>query len=213
MSLVDDIKEVQAFYGLDRDGVAGPDFIGAVLADIRHRGGSQVPLPESTLDERTRKNIAKLDPKARDRFEHFTKLAKATAATFGCEYVMISTNRTWAEQDALYAQPTDGKDNDGDGRVDEPDEKVTNARGGESNHNFGIAADYGVFRGKSYLDNSNPELASRVHAACAVHARKLGFECGADWKGKKCDPPHYEISTSLTLGQKRKLYQEKGSVL
>jgi len=213
VSLVADTMEIQAYYGLDRDGVAGPDTIGAVLADIRSRGGSQVPLPESTLDERTLKYIATLDPKARDRFEHFAKLAKATAATFGCDYIMIAGQRSWKEQDALYGQPWDGKDNDGDGRVDEADEKVTNAKGGESNHNFGIAGDFGVFRGKSYLDNTLPALASQVHAACAVHARKLGFEWGGDWKGKFKDLPHFEISTGLTLAQKRKLYNERGSVL
>lgn len=196
MSLVADIKEIQAFYGLTRDGIAGPQTIGAILADIRKRGGSQVPPAESTLDERTLANLATLDVKARDRFEQLALLGKATAATFGCDWIMISGHRTWAEQDALYARRP----------------KVTNARGGFSNHNFGIAADFGVFRGKVYLDEANPELAARVHEACAVHARKLGFEWGGDWKRLK-DTPHFEISTGLTMAEKRAIYQKKGSVL
>jgi len=196
MSLVSDIKEIQAFYGLDRDGVAGTLTIGAILADIRHRSGSQVDLPATDLDERTVANILTLDPQARERFTQLARLGKATAATYGCDWVMISGHRTWAEQDRLF--------------VKRP--KVTNARGGHSNHNFGIAGDFGVFRGKSYLDDTNPELAAQVHAACAVHARKLGFEWGGDWKSLK-DLPHFELSTGLTMAQKRKLYQEKGSVL
>lgn len=212
MSLVAAIKEIQVYYKLDDDGVIGPDTVGAILADIRKRGGSKAPLPESTLDERTLKNIGTLDPKARARFEHFAKLAKATAATLGCDYIGISGNRTWAAQDALFKQPHDGKDNDGDGRADEADEKVTNARGGGSNHNFGIALDFGVFKGAAYLDQVDPGLAAKVHKACSVHAQPCGLEWGGTWNGFK-DLPHYEISTGLTLARKRTLYQQHGSVL
>jgi hypothetical protein len=51
-----------------------------------------------------------------------------------------------------------------------------------------------------------------VHEACAVQARKLGFEWGGDWKKLK-DYPHFEISTGLTMAEKRKIYGERGSVL
>lgn len=201
MSLVGDIKEIQAFYGTDRDGVIGPQTIRAILTDIRSRGGSQVEPEESDIDARTMEHVRSLDPKAQDRFLQFIRLAKATAATFGCDYIGIEGHRTWEEQDALYAK----------GRT-APGSIVTRAKGGFSNHNFGIAMDFGVFRGKSYLDDTNTDLALQVHAACAVHARKLGFDWGGDWKALK-DEPHFEISTGLTLSQKRKLYQEKGSVL
>jgi len=56
---------------------------------------------------------------------------------------IISGLRTYAEQDALYAQ----------GRA-KTGPKVTNARGGYSNHNFGIAFDVGVFEGNRYLPDS-----------------------------------------------------------
>jgi hypothetical protein len=51
--------------------------------------------------------------------------------------------RSFAEQDALYAQ----------GRT-KPGKIVTKARGGFSNHNFGVAFDIGVFKG-----GSDPEKA------------------------------------------------------
>lgn len=198
MSLVDDIKTIQRATGAQPvDGIFGPVTAGKVLEHLARmemvEAADETPSP---LDGRTLRTLATLDAKAIDRFEQLCLLGKATAATLGCEWVMISGHRSWEEQDALFAK--------------EP--KVTNSKGGYSNHNFGIAADFGVFRGKVYLDSENPILARRVHEACAVHARKLGFEWGGDWKQMK-DFPHFEISTGLSMAQKRKLYQQKGSVL
>ena len=211
--LVADIKTMQRAVGAEPDGKVGSETVGKVLQHLRTMDlVAPVYQEVDVLDDRTRAAIDTLDAKARQKFVDFSMLAKATAATFGCNYVMISGHRTWEAQNALHAQPKDGKDNDGDGKIDEADEKVTNALGGYSNHNFGIAADYGVFEGKAYLDNTNPNLAARVHQACAVHARALGLEWGGDWKRFK-DYPHFEIRTGLTMAQKRKLYQQKGSVL
>lgn len=196
MSLVEDIKAIQRHCGADPDGVFGPVTAAAVWKELSREGAKAAKEEALILDGRTLRNLETLDAKARDQFEQFTLLAKATAATFGCDYVMIEGHRTWEEQDLLFAKGG-----------------VTNARGGQSNHNFGIAADFGVFRGKAYLDDSNPELARRVHAACAAHAKACGLEWGGDWKGKLNDPPHYEISTGLTLAQKRQIYKKEGSVL
>lgn len=197
MSLVAKIKTIQRAVGAEPDGVFGPRSAAAVLAHLaRMEMVDAVGPPALPLDERTRKNIATLDPKCRERFEQFTLLAKATAATFGCDYIMISGHRTWEEQDALFAKRP----------------KVTDAAGGYSNHNFGIAADFGVFRGKAYLDESDAAIARQVHEACAVHARRLGFEWGGDWKTFK-DYPHFEISNGLAMGAKRLLYKKEGSVL
>lgn len=195
MRLVDDIKTIQRAVGAEADGVFGPRTAGKVLEHLE-RVEMVDSSPLQDLDLRTRSHLATLDPKAQERFEQLCLLGKATAATFGCDWVMIEGHRTWKEQDELYLRVP----------------KVTAAKGGFSNHNFGIAADYGVFRGKSYLDEANPILARRVHEACAVHARKLGFEWGGDWKRLK-DYPHFEISTGLSMAQKRKAYDERGSVL
>jgi len=204
MTLPDQIRAIQRAVGEDVDGVFGPDTASAVL---RHLASVELVNPDTVgetptlLDARTLASIGTLDPKARDRFEHFAKLAKATAATFGCDYIMISGNRTWDEQNELYAR----------GRT-APGSIVTNARGGSSNHNFGIAGDFGVFLGKAYLDDSKPALAAQVHAACAVQARALGMDWGGDWKSLK-DYPHFEIRTELSMADKRKIYLKEGSVL
>src|SRR5690606_22511724 len=100
------------------------------------------PPPSTSVvkfDDRTEKNLLTLDPKAVTIFRPFIKEAKEIAASYGCEYIGISGHRTWAEQDALYAQ----------GRT-KPGSIVTNAKGGQSNHNFGIAMDFGVFKDGKY---------------------------------------------------------------
>lgn len=208
-NLVETIKSIQRAVGAEPDGVFGPVTAARVLGEL----GSPAPVtPKETvialhdgtianLDARTVSHINSLDAKARARFIDFCLLANATAATFGCQYVIIEGHRAWEEQDALYAQGRTVKGS-----------RVTNAKGGQSNHNFGIAVDFGVFRGKSYLDDANPELASKVHKACSMHAQSCGLQWGGSWKNLK-DEPHYEIPTGLSMMAKRNLYKEKGSVL
>jgi hypothetical protein len=82
-------------------------------------------------------------------------IAEANTAT-GRNWVCVQGRRTIAYQNNLYAQPTDGKDNDGDGRIDESDEKVTNAKGGQSAHNFGLAADLAPEKSKGIIDWNAP---------------------------------------------------------
>lgn len=222
MSLVNDIKAIQRHCGAEPDGKFGPKTAAAVLRELRSQtqdGETQDAREEArtveVMDARTSQVIHTLDPKAQDIFFQFAHLAKATAATLGYDYIAISGHRSWEKQDELYAQPHDGKDNDGDGRIDEADEKVTNAQGGESDHNLGIAVDFGVFCGNFYMDGGEAKhaaTANRVHEACAVHARALGLEWGGDWKVFK-DYPHYGIPTGLTTAQKRNVYQQRGSVL
>lgn len=201
MGFVDDIKMIQRIVGADADGVFGPATAAALIRELVRRGEVEDGVTAGALDDRTRKAIATLDAKARPLFEQFVRLAKATAATFGCDYIGISGNRTYQEQEALYAK----------GRT-APGQKVTNAKAGQSNHNFGIAMDFGVFRNGTYLDESKPDLAEQVHRACAVQARAIGMVWGGDWKTFP-DIPHFEVFTGLTLEAKRNRFEQVGSVL
>lgn len=206
------IMDIQRAVGVDADGIFGPMTAQAVMRDLNAAAGIDGDgtgwMPGTAgeewkdgLDERTVSNIATLDVKCRERFAQFARLAKATAATLGCDYVMISGNRSYADQDELYAQ----------GRT-QPGKIVTKARGGYSNHNFGIAGDFGVFRGKAYLDGSDATLAAKVHKACSVHAKACGLAWGGTWTGFT-DLPHYEVSTGLTMAEKRARMAARGSVL
>jgi hypothetical protein len=164
-------------------------------------GGEISPL---SVDARSVKSIATLEAKARPLFERIviegTRIAKSMGAT---GYVMISGNRTYAEQTALYAK----------GRT-APGPVVTNAKAGYSNHNFAVAGDFGVFSGADYLDNTNPALASKIHKAVAawVKANLLQIAWGGDWTSFR-DEPHYEYKTGLTLAQMRERVAAGQSVI
>jgi len=104
--------------------------------------------------------------------------------------------RTIAEQDALYAQ----------GRT-EPGAVVTNARGGYSYHNFGLAVDFALLlpNGSSVswdmrLDGNNNQIADWQEVV--KEAKVLGFEWGGDWTSFK-DYPHFQMVFGLTLTQLR----------
>jgi peptidoglycan L-alanyl-D-glutamate endopeptidase CwlK len=194
MNQISRIKRLQRDLGVDDDGVIGSRTLTAIEKQIYKS------LPDNTdgeidgIDDRSAKNILTLIHRAREPFEKFLRLAKATAATMGCDYVAISGNRTWDEQKALYAQ----------GRT-APGKKVTNAKPGSSWHNFGIALDFGVFRDGAYLDSSDAELARRVHVACSKHAKACGLEWGGSWRTFK-DIPHYQMNVNMGLAQARELY-------
>lgn len=159
----------------------------------------------TTLPARTETNLATLDPKAAALFRPFILEAMALAEKSGCQYIAISGNRTYAQQDALYAK----------GRT-APGAKVTNAKGGQSNHNFGIALDFGVFKDGKYLDDGTAEQqreAARIHRAIGTTlADRHQLVWGGTWKGIT-DEPHFEIKTGLTLPEKRARMASKGSVL
>lgn len=203
--LRDIIKSIQREVGAQPDGVFGSLTAGRVLRALR---GEKEPaiteLPElEGLDARSTKNILTLDVKAVPLFASFTRRANAVAATYGCSYILIAGNRSMEEQEALYAK----------GRT-APGKIVTNAKPGYSWHNLKAAGDYGVFRGGDYLDDVNPSLAAKVHAACSLLAAECGLEWGGSWKTFK-DTPHYQVAglKSSPDAAARKLFKEKGSVL
>lgn len=149
---------------------------------------------EAEFDARTEKNLATLLPgKVTKAFRSLFRQASAIAAKEGCEVKVISGTRTWAQQDALYAK----------GRT-KPGKIVTKARGGQSNHNFGVAVDFGIFKNGVYLDNKAKfsAVVLRIYKAIAKVAKALGILWGGDWKRFR-DAPHFEFKTGLTLAQMR----------
>lgn len=216
MSLIDDIKNIQRAVGAKPDGKFGPDSAAKTLRTLQSFSGiepKRLDTPSaiinadgsiSELDARTVATIHTLDPKAKDRFIQFCCLAKATAATMGCDYVAISGQRSWDEQAELKRRSDAGGPHA--------------AAPGYSWHNFAIAADFGVFQGRLYLDDGTPAqqaLAERVHRACEVHAHACGLKWGGDWTGKSNDPPHYQIDLGhdIPTDADRDLFQKEGSVL
>lgn len=128
-----------------------------------------------TFDPRTEGHIAKLLPPAQAAARRFMAAVIPAMAPEGVTVKIISGLRTYAEQDALYAR----------GRT-QPGPRVTNARGGYSNHNFGLAWDIGLFKGSRYLEES------KLYRTCGLIGRSLGLDWGGDWKSLS-DEPHFQL--------------------
>ena len=170
MTLDATIRAVQAKLGVIVDGNPGPQTWSAIYRSVV--GEPPAAMNTTTLaDERSERNIATLLPQVQP-------LARAlieSAAAIGIAIKVISGTRSYDEQNALYEQ----------GRS-KPGRIVTNARGGYSNHNFGIAFDIGVFEGGRYI----PE--SPAYKAVGALGIKLGLEWGGNWKSIQ-DEPHFQL--------------------
>lgn len=142
-----------------------------------------------SFDTRTELNIMTLIPAAQAKARQFmTAVAGEPLA-----YRILSGTRTYAEQDALAKKRP----------------KVTNAKGGESNHNFGIAWDVGIFdKGKYYTGATKKEEKAYEALGQLIKAKVPELEWGGDWKTFK-DKPHFQLATGKTVKQLRALF-EKG---
>jgi len=148
-----------------------------------------------TFDKRTEGNIATLVPKAQEKARQFMTAILPILEEKGCTAKIISGTRSYDEQDDLYAK----------GRT-VAGAKVTNARGGYSNHNFGIAWDIGIFKGEKYL----PE--TYLYGTCGEVGKSLGLEWGGDWKSIQ-DEPHFQLKTGLTLAEMRERVAKGESII
>lgn len=173
MRIEDMIAAVQSALGVEVDGKAGPQTWGALYARLVEQRveGMEPARAISAADPRSEKVIATLLPEV----QPMARALVQKAAAAGITIKIISGLRTYAEQDALYAQ----------GRT-APGLRVTNARGGHSNHNFGIAFDVGVFEGNKYLPDS-PK-----YKTVGVLGADLGLEWGGNWK-TLVDQPHFQL--------------------
>ena len=188
------ISAVQKKLGIQVDGRAGTETWGAIYARIVKPKVDGVAPAEaiSEVDARSEKAIATLLADVRP-------LARALvqkAAQSGIQIKIISGLRSYAEQNALYAQ----------GRT-QAGRKVTNARGGYSNHNFGIAFDVGVFEGTRYLGES-PK-----YKAVGALGMELGLEWGGSWT-TIVDEPHFQLrpAWATDLSERQMLAQLRGLI-
>jgi peptidoglycan L-alanyl-D-glutamate endopeptidase CwlK len=176
MQIEDIITAVQKKLGIQIDGRAGPETWSAIYAAIvKPKAAQTTPAALiDTVDPRSENAIATLLPEV----QPIARTLVQRAAQCGIQIKIISALRSYQEQDILYAQ----------GRT-QPGDKVTNARGGYSNHNFGIAFDVGVFEGSKYLPDS-PK-----YKAVGVLGMDLGLEWGGNWK-TITDQPHFQLRPS-----------------
>ena len=173
MNIAEIISSLQEELGLHVDGKAGPDTWEAIYKRIAPKKATSKAMPALTekVDDRSEKNIATLLPQV----QPYARALVLKAAAAGITIKVISGLRTYEEQDALYEQ----------GRS-KPGPVVTNARGGYSNHNFGIAFDIGVWDGGKYVGES-PK-----YKAVGALGIDLGLVWGGNWKTIQ-DEPHFQL--------------------
>lgn len=121
-----------------------------------------------------------LDPEFAKKLSVF----EARLAEQGIKVILTWGYRSIASQKGLYAK----------GRT-APGSIVTNARGGYSWHNYGLAADYAFVIDGKVTWNGPWDKFGKI-------ARDFGLEWGGSWK-KFTDRPHVQCTRGKTLAQMR----------
>ena len=148
-------------------------------------------------DQITLDRINLLHPKLKeDALKIYDEIVAALNGSAICRFT--HTLRTFAEQDALYAQ----------GRT-KAGAKVTNARGGQSYHNFGLAIDIVLLVDKD--KNGTYETASwdiktdfdgdgkADWMEIVAIFKRYGYEWGGDWKFN--DAPHFQKTFGKSINE------------
>ena len=136
-------------------------------------------MTKGTIDK-----ISKLHPSVRDEVTKIINEINTLVLTGDSKVIITQGLRTFAEQDALYAQ----------GRT-KPGKKVTNAKGGQSVHNYGFAVDIALiikdkevsWDTKKDWDKDNQSDWMEVVSVF----KKYGWSWGGDWVSFK-DMPHFD---------------------
>ena len=148
------------------------------------------------MDKITLDRIKLAHPKFRDELAEQYKeinslLPKGVRLRFAYVY------RSIAEQDALFKQRP----------------KVTNAKGGQSIHNYGLAFDIVLLYDKD--GNETFETASweqnKYWMQVVNYFKSKGWQWGGDWKFK--DSPHFQKTFGLTWQQMKSKIDNKDYIL
>jgi peptidoglycan L-alanyl-D-glutamate endopeptidase CwlK len=154
------------------------------------------------MDKVTLDRIQLLHPNLREEaLLIYKEIVEALTGKAICRFAY--TLRTFAEQDALYAQ---GRTKSGN--------IVTKARGGQSYHNYGLACDIvllvdtdgnGTFETASWeekkdFDGDNKSDWMEIVAIFKRH----GWEWGGDWRFK--DDPHFQKTFGKSIAEMQSLY-------
>lgn len=134
----------------------------------------------NTWDRYTDRRITFLHPIIRDRVTAFINKADKELEI----KLRITSDghlRSFKKQDELYAQ---GRSTSGN--------IITNAKAGESYHNYGLAFDLVEIKdGKALWNNPNWNKIGEL-------GKSFGFNWGGDWRSFK-DYPHFELSSGFDL--------------
>lgn len=137
------------------------------------------------LNPASQRRLAKVHPMLSTAIQKLVQ----TCSDKGYVIEVVQGLRTYEEQNMLYAQ---GRTHKGP--------KVTNAKGGQSYHNFGLAVDLCPFK------NGAPDWEDeKGFNLIGTTAESLGLDWGGRWQ-KFPDRPHVQLDTIPTLPDCRTLY-------
>lgn len=151
------------------------------------------------MDKISEDRIALLHPKLRQ--ECLQIFHECEASLKGRATIRITQGlRTIREQDELYAQ----------GRT-KPGKVVTNAKGGSSFHNYGLAVDFTLVVDNKLnwdinADWDGDKVADWMEIVFIF--KKYGWEWGGNWKSLK-DYPHFQKTFGYTIGDLKIKYFNK----
>jgi peptidoglycan L-alanyl-D-glutamate endopeptidase CwlK len=153
------------------------------------------------IDKVTKERIKLAHPKLRDELETLIEKINKDILTGNAKVRITYTLRTFAEQDELYAQ----------GRT-KPGKKVTNAKGGDSFHNYGLAVDIvliingAIASWDTKKDFDKDQQADWMEVVKAF--KDAGWAWGGDWRTFK-DMPHFEKTFGNTISALKRKHQNK----
>lgn len=146
------------------------------------------------MDAASEARLARVNPQLANRI----RLMAAELKKQGITIIATSGLRTFAEQDALYAQ----------GRT-KPGGIVTNARGGQSLHNYGLAVDVVPLGANG---QPNWQAAESVWQKIGAAGRSFGMEWGGNWTSFK-DRPHFQMTAGKSVSTLLAEYRNNGGNL
>lgn len=167
-------RAIQRHVGAKPDGIYGPNTARAIAEHLGVSHGSENLEPQGVFDQRTEKNLTTMDPEAVKRFKPFLRRAFAIANSMGVTAKVIGGYRNRADQEAAKRRG------------------ALRAGYGYSWHNYGIALDLGLFKGTSYVDANDPNLAWTIYSAIGEIAPDYGIEWGGS-RTSFVDAPHFHI--------------------
>ena len=148
-------------------------------------------------DKITLERIKLLHPKLiYEAYDIYKEICESLTGRSLCRFAY--TLRTFAEQDQLFAKRP----------------KVTNARGGQSYHNYGLAVDIvllvdkdknGTFETASWETNVDFDSDGKADWQEVVAIfKRYGWEWGGDWKF--VDTPHFQKTFGKSIKELQGLY-------
>lgn len=153
------------------------------------------------VDKVSEEKIKTLHPILRDEIRVLIDKINTCTLTGVAKVRIAQGLRTFAEQDALYAQ----------GRT-KPGKIVTKAKGGQSIHNYGLAIDIVlIINGKEASWDTKKDFDKDQQSdwmEVVTEFKRAGWIWGGDWRTFK-DMPHFEKTKGLTLKQIQEKYNKK----